>query len=382
VTEAKQKNALLGVTGVLLHDGTHFLQVLEGPITILNELVAIIEADPRHQHFVTLVKEPIAKREYSSWSMESVKKDAYALSQIEQNFQALHQHLEQHHKNGNSQSRSELITQAFRQGEWSGVSVLKHAKAAFDSADYQAQSLGTVAEIEYPFAFQPIVDVDLPAVMWAESLIRGANGQKPLSLFAGLDIDEIHAIDAKSKHDALRVFSQFDARCGITLNLLPGTLIDSPQLVDELADLADELGIKRDSIVIELTEQEAIEFSDKILNITNAIKAKGFQLAIDDFGSGYAGLTIMVELQPHIIKIDRSIVHGVASNGPREAIIDSIIYCAKRLGISIIAEGVETKEDLDWLYSAGIKRFQGFLLAKPAFMALPEIEAIEPSIAD
>ncbi|WP_438971549.1 diguanylate phosphodiesterase [Methylophaga sp.] len=367
-------NAQVNVTGVLLYDGTHFLQVLEGRFSVLNKLIGKIESDQRHASIVTLIKEPIVKREYVNWSMELIKKKGFALTKIEHTFEEMHERINGQRQQLEIETRSMLIANAFRDGDWSGSDGLTESVIPFEGGRYLHQRLAPTFEVEQKFAFQPIIDVMQREVIWVEALIRGPDGESPMSIFDGLDDSSLHKLDAQSKLDALKAFRQFDTDSGLSLNLLPGTLLEYPDVVEELAQLADEFKIERSNIIIELTEQEAIENLEHISKIANEIKAHGFLLAIDDFGSGYAGLSILVELQPHIIKIDRGIVHGASQSGPREAIIDSIIYCAKRLGISIIAEGVETKEDLNWLFAAGIKRFQGFLLAKPAFMALPSIQ--------
>jgi EAL domain-containing protein (putative c-di-GMP-specific phosphodiesterase class I) len=366
-------NAAHEITGVLLFDGLNFLQVLEGRFTPLTQLMSIIEQDSRHQKIVTLIKEPIAKREFANWSMTLIKKDPKIFGSIEKEFQFLDNQIKKSHLSAKSESRSSMITQAFRDGAWSrevSKGILPFIRE--NNSAYQAGKK-TGIETDHCFAFQPIIDVSSREVVWVEALLRGKNKESPYELFSGLALDKLHNLDAQSKLSALSVFAHFDAKCGLTLNLLPGTLIDFPSIIVELAKLADQLSIDREQIVIELTEQEAIENPHDIQKIVNDIKAKGFKLAIDDFGSGYAGLLILVELQPHIIKIDRGIVAGVAQSGPREAIIESIIYCAARLGITVIAEGIETREDFAWLLSAGIRHFQGYLLAKPEFMGLPEI---------
>lgn len=358
---------------MLLFDGLNFLQVLEGRFTPITTLMETIAEDARHHKIVTLIKEPIAEREYSMWSMKLLRKDRQTLTLIEDTFEVLLEQKRDGLKQNNSKSRSALIAKAFMEGAWTGSESVNESAISILSGHYLPKKLENSVNLQQKFAFQPIIDVRSRQVMWVEALIRGPKGESPMSIFDELDDKALHKLDAQSKLDALKVFSQFDTSCGLSLNLLPGTLLEFPDIVEDLAQLADNLGVKRSGIVIELTEQEAIENPDHINRLANEIKAKGFLLAIDDFGSGYAGLSILVELQPHILKIDRGIIQGAAQSGPREAIIDAIIYCAKRLGISIIAEGVEKEEDLSWLFTAGIERFQGYLLAKPALMALPPI---------
>ena len=103
----------------------------------------------------------------------------------------------------------------------------------------------------------------------------------------------------------------------------------------------------------------------------NKYRSSGLLFAIDDFGSGYAGLNLLAEFQPNLIKLDMHLVHGIEHKGPRQAIVRGILRTCLDLGIDIIAEGVETADELDWLRSEGIDLFQGYFLAKPAFEQLP-----------
>ena len=84
--------------------------------------------------------------------------------------------------------------------------------------------------------------------------------------------------------------------------------------------------------------------------------------AIDDFGSGYAGLSLLTRFQPDKIKIDREIVTNIHLSGPKQAIVRSIVSCCTDLEITLVAEGIEKLEEWCWLESAGIRRFRGFCL--------------------
>lgn len=104
--------------------------------------------------------------------------------------------------------------------------------------------------------------------------------------------------------------------------------------------------------------------------IVNEHRNAGIIFAIDDFGSGYAGLNLLADFQPDIIKLDMHLIRHINSKGPRQAIVCGIIKTCTDLGIDIIAEGVETRNEYEWLRNAGIKYFQGILFAKPGFEKL------------
>ncbi len=99
----------------------------------------------------------------------------------------------------------------------------------------------------------------------------------------------------------------------------------------------------------------------------------GFTTALDDFGAGHSGLTLLARFQPDVVKLDMRLVRGIDSNSQRRIIVEAVVALCGRLGIRVVAEGVETRAELDAVRSTGIDLVQGFLLAKPAFEKLPEM---------
>jgi len=103
------------------------------------------------------------------------------------------------------------------------------------------------------------------------------------------------------------------------------------------------------------------------------LKAAGISLALDDFGAGFAGLSLLSKFQPDKIKIDRELIRDVHKSGPKQAIMHAIIKCCASLEIAVIAEGVEQAEEWMWLEAAGISQFQGFLFAYPLLNGFPAV---------
>ena len=100
-------------------------------------------------------------------------------------------------------------------------------------------------------------------------------------------------------------------------------------------------------------------------------------VALDDFGAGYNGLGLLANFQPDLIKLDMHLIRGVNSSPARQAIIAGIMSIARTLDIQILAEGVETEDELMVLRSAGINLFQGYLFAKPMTGGLPKVAWVE-----
>ncbi len=128
-----------------------------------------------------------------------------------------------------------------------------------------------------------------------------------------------------------------------------------------------------------MTEGERVQDRPHLVNIFREYSRFGFRTAIDDFGAGYAGLNLLSEYQPDIIKIDMELVRNIDTSTPKQAIVYGIAAICAALNIRVLAEGIETKAERDFLRNAGIELMQGYLFCKPAFRA---IGIIDPSAWD
>ena len=126
-------------------------------------------------------------------------------------------------------------------------------------------------------------------------------------------------------------------------------------------------------IILEATEVEAIGDPAHFAKVVNEYRRAGMKLAIDDFGAGYAGLSLLSEFQPDIVKLDMKLVRGIDSHGPRQAIVRGIAQVCVDLGIDLIAEGVETLDEFVWFDNLGVSLYQGYLFAKPLWEGMPSI---------
>ncbi len=159
----------------------------------------------------------------------------------------------------------------------------------------------------------------------------------------------------------------------LAVNLLPMSLVNVPGAVEFLVHQIKIHGLQPEQVIIEVTENEMISGFNKFNSAIKQLRAEGIGLAIDDFGSGYAGLSLLTRFQPDKIKIDREIVCDIHLSGPKQAIVKSIVSCCTDLEITLVAEGIEKIEEWCWLESAGIRRFQGFLFARPQLNGVGDI---------
>ena len=144
------------------------------------------------------------------------------------------------------------------------------------------------------------------------------------------------------------------------LNLHPLELAD-PGLVDSIAPI--EMWAK--SIVLEITERCSLEGIDDLEQRISSLRRRGYRIALDDLGAGYAGLTSFAALDPEVVKLDMQLVRGVDADPIKQKLVASMTGLCKELGILVVAEGVETQNERDALAKLGCDLLQGFLIGRP-----------------
>lgn len=131
------------------------------------------------------------------------------------------------------------------------------------------------------------------------------------------------------------------------------------------------------AVYLEITESVPLTHYRWCHSVLKEIRSKGVLLAIDDLGAGYSNLKYIADLAPEIVKLDRQLVAGLVQGGRTHRLISHVVRLCAELGASVIAEGVETRGELEALASAGVGLVQGYLLARPAFPAQPvDLEAL------
>jgi EAL domain-containing protein (putative c-di-GMP-specific phosphodiesterase class I) len=127
----------------------------------------------------------------------------------------------------------------------------------------------------------------------------------------------------------------------------------------------EQLGLSARSVVIEITESMMIEPSDEIQQKMRLFREAGVQIALDDFGTGYSSLSYLKNFDVDFIKIDQSFVRGLTPHSDDKVLCEAIIMIAHKLGMQVIAEGIETEEEYKLLTKAGCDYGQGFYFDKP-----------------
>ncbi len=166
------------------------------------------------------------------------------------------------------------------------------------------------------------------------------------------------AIEDAARWRRLRL--KFKVAVNISVNVLTNL-----SLPDDIAAQVDAKGLRRSDFIFEIAESRLAEENAIPVEVLARLGIMGFDLSIDDFGTGYSNIEHLQEYPFNELKIDRSFVHMAASNARAKASVEATVALARNLGLRIVAEGVETRDDWDYISRVGVDEVQGFLIAKP-----------------
>lgn len=227
---------------------------------------------------------------------------------------------------------------------------------------------------DFTMAFQPIFNVTTAKPYAYEALVRGLDGQSAASILARVNETNRYRFDQACRVKAIELAAQLGMPaipdCKLSINFLPNAVYRAETCVRATLEAASEWAFPIDRLMFEVTEGEQVEDPDHLKSIFLEYERQGFTTAIDDFGSGYSGLNLLAMFQPQVLKIDMALTRGIGQDSVRRAIVEGIVLVARRLGITVIAEGIETREERDALAALGIELMQGYLFAKPSIGVL------------
>ena len=221
----------------------------------------------------------------------------------------------------------------------------------------------------YPLS-QPVVDTTRGCVIGHESLIRGPKGhvlEFPDKLFSvAHESDLLSELELACRYAAIKKFQRRGMTGKLFLNVNPNVLKDDSHPHGSTLRLSQQLGLDPHQIVIEISERYPIEDTENLKEAIIHYRQLGFMIAIDDLGAGYSGLKLWSELHPDYVKIDRYFIQDIHESSVKRVFVQSILSLAKNIQTKVIAEGIETKDELEQLHALGIKHCQGYLFGRPA----------------
>lgn len=218
--------------------------------------------------------------------------------------------------------------------------------------------------------YQPIVDAADTRVVGCEALVRWQHPTRglippdvflPVAEETGLIVD----IDRWVMEEAIRAACTIRALLPdfrVAVNASPRALCEAG-FGDDVIASARRHGLPLDALTVEITEKVVVETA--AVPVLNRLDAAGIRIAIDDFGVGYSSLAYLIDLPIDVVKLDRSFLRDVVADPRRRSLVRSIVALAQGLSLDVVAEGVETNEQLHFVRSAGCRTAQGYLFSKP-----------------
>ena len=230
-----------------------------------------------------------------------------------------------------------------------------------------------MARKEFHLHFQPIVDLAARNVSGAEVLLRSTNRYlQNTSIDAVIQVAEktglIHELSNYVFETAFATLNEW-RRSDVALPLISINIsarqLENTDIVYKILQLAEKYQVEPSSIQLEMTETAIVSDIDKTSKILRTLQNYGFHIALDDFGTGGSSLSHLLQIKPDAIKIDKSFIHSLTNKYTNNILVTTITELSRKIGAKVIAEGVETTEQLDELIGIGCRYVQGYLFSRP-----------------
>lgn len=239
---------------------------------------------------------------------------------------------------------------------------------------------------QYRLVYQPIYDLEDLAVIGVEALLRWDH---PLRGLVGPDefipileqTGQIREVGRWVLDAACRQMASWHAS-GDTLDIsvnVSARQLDYDGITDDIRNALLESGLPASALIIEVTETALMTNVEATARRLEAIKALGVRIAVDDFGTGYSSLAYLHQFPVDSIKIDRAFTNAITTSPESRALVNTLVQLGKDLGLSTLAEGVETTDEMDLLRGADVNQAQGFLMGRPLDPETFETTFLEPN---
>ncbi len=216
--------------------------------------------------------------------------------------------------------------------------------------------------------YQPVVDMLERRVIGYEALTRLPGGQfrsPDLAFKVATDLGVLWSLERLCRQRALETLPELNDDQRLFLNVEPDSFYDpwlrSGEFLDELAGV----GLEPSRVVLELTERAAVKDYVAMRKVLSEVRSLGYPLALDDVGSGFAGLQTIAEVRPDYLKTDMALIRNLHLDPIRRELVRTVRNFADNTGTILVAEGVESVAELETLADTGVRCAQGFLFARP-----------------
>lgn len=211
--------------------------------------------------------------------------------------------------------------------------------------------------------FQPIVDRRSKKTAGFEALMRTREPTIPhpgAMLEAAERLGRIHEVGRRVRELAAAAFRPPADDMLLFVNLHPADLLDG-----DLYNRASPLSKLADHVILEITERTALDDITETKHRASELRHRGYRIAIDDLGAGYAGLTSFATLEPEVVKLDMSLIRGIETAPVKRHVVESMTKLCRDLDMRVVAEGIETTPELATILDIGCDFLQGYLLGRP-----------------
>lgn len=216
--------------------------------------------------------------------------------------------------------------------------------------------------------YQPIVDTDYNIYAYeilSRFLDEDGNILFPGEVFsAAKERGRLYALDRICRMTAVKYAAKLDNKKAF-INFIPTSIYSPEHCLKSTTEIATSLNLNPKNLVFEVVETEKVEDIQHLKKIMAFYKARGFQYALDDVGEGHSTIEMLGEIQPHFMKLDMKYVQGVATDTEKQRVAMQFLQKAQEINSIPLAEGIEVKDDLEWLKSAGYQLFQGYYFGRP-----------------
>lgn len=279
----------------------------------------------------------------------------------------LHEHIAEH----KAEHKSEHITK--HKTEYEHGQISEHNATTNNSLAYQLNEI--LSKRQITTVFQPIISLRDGSIFAYEALSRGPLSSilhTPDKLFATAEKQEkTWELEQLCRTTAIETISKLKQDTLLFLNVNPQIMHDRKFRQGFTREYLRSYDINPENIVFEITEKGTVDSVQDFIKTVDHYKNQNYRIAVDDAGAGYSGLNMISDVHPHFLKLDMNLIRNIHQDTTRQALLKSLSEFASLTNTHLIAEGIETKEELLKLIDIGIHYGQGFYLQRPQPQLLP-----------
>lgn len=227
-----------------------------------------------------------------------------------------------------------------------------------------------IEQVRIKTLFQPIVAAASGEIYGYEALSRGVlrdgSLMSPADLFGqARAMDLLFYLDRACREASLRAAARQGITRKVFINFVPTAIYEPTLCLQTTARVLAQEGLDAAQVVFEVVESEKVEDFGHLNEILNYYRTQGYSTALDDIGAGYSDVASLLRLRPDYMKVDMAVIRGIDQDPAKQELLDVFIASGKRIGLSILAEGIETPAEYRYLRSREVDLMQGYLFGKP-----------------